>query len=122
MGVWQRERWETWRIQAIKRFLGRTFSPQSLGGMRFIGRCPMLVYWRAVGPEEEWSLGLLVNRIGRPARMIWQRITGEPPVPPFLLKAASLRHVQLLRSMANGRAARAHLFAASFAVESDRRG
>ncbi len=33
-------------------FLGRAFSPQSSGGMRFLGRCPRLVSRRAVGPEE----------------------------------------------------------------------
>ena len=88
MGVWQRQRWETWRLQAIKRFLGRTFNPQSLGGMGFIGRCPMLVYWRAVGPEEEWSLGFLVNSIRRAVRMIWQRITGELPLPHLLQRVS----------------------------------
>ena len=32
--------------------LGRTFSPQSIHGLRFLGRCPRLVSRRAVGPEE----------------------------------------------------------------------
>jgi hypothetical protein len=32
--------------------LGRTFSPQLSGVMRFLGRCPRLAYRRAVGPEE----------------------------------------------------------------------
>jgi hypothetical protein len=39
-------------FRQITEFLGRTFSPQSIGGMRFLGRCPRLVYRRAVGPEE----------------------------------------------------------------------
>jgi hypothetical protein len=32
--------------------LERTFSPQLSGVMSFLGRCPRLVYRRAVGPEE----------------------------------------------------------------------
>ena len=39
-------------VRQSNAFLGRTFSPQLIGGMRFLGRCPRLVSRRAVGPEE----------------------------------------------------------------------
>jgi hypothetical protein len=45
--------------------LGRTFSPQWIGGMRFLGRCPRLVSRRAVGPEECHHLRRAKRPVGR---------------------------------------------------------
>jgi hypothetical protein len=40
--TYQRARSSSTDVEEGKRFLGRTFSPQSSGGMRFLERCPRL--------------------------------------------------------------------------------
>ena len=42
--------------------LGRTFSPQSIGGMRFLGRYPRLVYQRAAGRQRDPTGGIRSHR------------------------------------------------------------
>ena len=92
--------------------LGRTFSPQSIGGMRFLGRCPRLVSRRAVGPEEchrmlrvkphvgdgsylqdsnEWiAFGCCVNSIGQNARTTG----GAGVLPAAILREARLGRIK----------------------------